>query len=79
MVSQLTVIDAAFLSRSRASGGDKKDAWRHEARRRERKNDGRRGGGEKKIKLAEKQMPGCALAYPLSAKETQQQIAALHC
>lgn len=35
------------------------------------------GAGKKKIKLADKQMPGCALAYPLSAKETQQQIAAL--
>lgn len=50
----------------------------------ERKKErwGVRGGWgveKKKIKLAEKQMPGCALAYPLSAKETQQQIAALHC
>lgn len=34
---------------------------------------------EEKIKQVEKQMPGCVLAYPLSAKETQQQIAALRC
>lgn len=55
----------------------------HEDTRRGGEKERTMGGGggveKKKIKLAEKQMPGCALAYPLSAKETQQQIAALHC
>lgn len=54
----------------------------HEDMRRGGEKERTMGGGvveKKKIKLAEKQMPGCALAYPLSAKETQQQIAALHC
>lgn len=39
MVSQLTVIDAAFLSRSRG-GGDKKDAREREGKERKNKTSG---------------------------------------
>lgn len=71
MVSQLTVIDTAFRSRSPGGwvGGDKKDAWREIKERKP----------EREIKQVQKQMLAGYFSDPLSAKETQQQIAALHC
>lgn len=50
-------------------GGDKKDAWREIKERKP----------EREIKQVQKQMLAGYFSDPLSAKETQQQIAALHC
>lgn len=72
MVSQLTVIDTAFRSRSPGGwvgGGDKKDAWREIKERKP----------EREIKQVQKQMLSGYFSDPLSAKETQRQIAALQC
>lgn len=56
MVSQLTVIDAAFLSRS-VGGGDKKDTWRERSKR-------------EKIKTSGETDASQSFTDPLSTKET---------
>lgn len=71
MVSQLTVIDAAFLSRSRGvRGGGGVTRKIHEEREERAK--------EKNKKNKWRNRCLAIFTDPLSAKETQRQIAALH-